>query len=329
MLGLGACRSKKWRVVGPFLPTPLGSVQMILWRNPQFPSQTKYGGFGKGNWTGKQGLNILVYLGCMVSSYCTWPKSMLTTRTFLSPWWCILWNLVWKEFLLFCMTSFSQIQKKTRMHFFPNRLKKKSFNFFSSWICPFLVSEKKTEWSWHEIFRKNGQDSGLDGNELLCYRRRLGLPKSQEIQPLEGTAFVWQRNVFQRGRGDVKWVDMFFFFVPILNDGIWWFTRSPVLCFRKLQKGTPKRGRFPRWWFHIFSSRKAIHGRKPGPFGFLASFLYFLSQAWVSLQKLLGDDACLVGGNVCQGSKGLNLYGPKCQNDWMNYTSQLYLGIVL
>lgn len=46
---------------------------------------------------------------------------------------------------------------------------------------------------------KNGQDSGLDGNELLCYRKRQGLPKSQETQPLEGTAFVWQRNVFQRG----------------------------------------------------------------------------------------------------------------------------------
>ena len=44
--------------------------------------------------------------------------------------------------------------KKNQMHFFPNRLNKNHSMFFSSWICLFLASEKKTEWSLYEIFRK-------------------------------------------------------------------------------------------------------------------------------------------------------------------------------
>ena len=143
MFGLGACRSKKWRVVGFFLPTPHGSVQMILWRNLQFPSQTKYGGLVRETepentaWT----------------FWYIWVAWWVNIVRDPNRWWCILWNLAWKEFLLFCMTSFSQIQKKSNA-FFPKSFKKKSFNVFSSWICLFLGSEKKTEWSWYEIFRK-------------------------------------------------------------------------------------------------------------------------------------------------------------------------------
>ena len=59
---VGCLPVKEMKSCWAFLPTPHGSVQMILWRNPQFPSQTKYGGLVR-----ETEQDILVYLGCMVS----------------------------------------------------------------------------------------------------------------------------------------------------------------------------------------------------------------------------------------------------------------------
>lgn len=146
---------------------------------------------------------------------------------------------------------------------------------------PFLGVWEKTEWSWCDIFRtKLVRIQDWMAMNYHVIEKGKACPKSQETQPLEGTAFVWQRNVFQRGWGDLKWVDMFFFFLfffPFLNDGIW-FTRSPVLCFRKLPKGTPRRGRFSHDDSTFFLPEKLYMAENLAPSAFWHLFFNFLAK---------------------------------------------------
>lgn len=205
-----------------------------------FPRKLNMVGLVRETESGQHGLNILVYLGCMMSEYCTWPKSMLTTRIFLSPWWCILWNLVWKEFLLFCMTSFSQIQKKSNA-FFPKSFKQKSFNVFFQLNLPFLGVWEK---NWMEFIRDLQKkmvriQDGMAMNYHVIENGKAS-PRVRKLNHWK-VRLLRGNGTFSEGmRGfEMSWhVFLLLLLLGLLsffNDGIWWFTRSPVLCFRKLQ----------------------------------------------------------------------------------------------